>query len=318
VAKIEEEGSEGQEEIVGLTLDELARLGAQCRLQAALEAEVSADVAAHQAERDEPGRAMVVRHGHARGRQVMIGSGPLTVQAPRVDARRVDEAGERRRLRRRILPPSMRRSPKVAEVLPILSRRGWSTGDFREALPVVLGEEAAGRSPTTITRLTAEWETEDTDFQQRDLSSRDDVDIWGDGVHFTIRLEDERLWTLVVMGARADGTKEVLAVEDGYRESPESWLTVWRDLKRRGMTAPVVAVGAGALGCWKAVGEVGPETREPRGWVHRLANVLDKWPKRLQPLVQAKVKLVEGIQPRKKEEKGVEEAAGSGRSVHNI
>jgi putative transposase len=147
MVKIEEEGSAGQEEIVGLTLDELARLGAQRMLKAALEAEVSAYVAAHQVERDEQGRALVVRNGHARGRQVTLGSGTLTVQAPRVDDRRVDEAGERRRFRSRILPPYMRRSPKVAEVLPLLYLRGLSTGDFREALPVWLGEEAAGRRP---------------------------------------------------------------------------------------------------------------------------------------------------------------------------
>jgi putative transposase len=283
MVKIEEEGSEGQEEIAGLTLDELARLGAQRMLKAALEAEVSAYVAAHQEERDAQGRALVVRNGHARGRKVTLGSGTLTVQAPRVDDRRVDEAGERRRFRSHILPPYMRRSPKVAEVLPLLYLRGLSTGDFREALPVRLGEEAAGLSPTTITRLTAQWETEYTAFRQRDLSDRDYVYIWVDGVHFTIRLADERLCTLVVIGARADGTKEVMAVEDGYRESTESWLTLWRDLKRRGMTAPAVAVGDGALGFWKAVAEVWPETREPRGWVHRLANVLDTWPKRLQP-----------------------------------
>jgi transposase-like protein len=281
--KIEEESSEGEEEIVGLTWDELACLGAQRMLKAALEAEVRAYVTAHQAERDAQGRALVVRHGHARGRQVTLGSGALTGQAPRVDDRRVDEAGERRRFRSRMLPPYMRRSPKVAEVLPILYWRGLTTGDCREALPVQLGEAGAGLSPTTITRLTAAWETEYTAFRQRDLRDRDDGYIWVDGVQFTIRLEDERLCTLVVMGARADGPKDVMAVEDGYRESTESWLTVLRDLKCRGMTAPMVAVGDGALGFWNAVGEVWPETREPRGWVHRLVHVLDKWPQRLQP-----------------------------------
>jgi transposase-like protein len=165
----------------------------------------------------------------------------------------------------------------------MLHWRGLSTGDFRAALPVLLGEEAAGLSPTTITRLTAAWEMEYTAFQPRDLSDCDDVSIWVDGVHCTIRLADERRGTLVLIGARADGTKEVMAVEDGYRASRQRWLTVWRDLQRRGMTAPVMAVGDGALGCWKAVGEVWPETREPRRWVHRLAHVLDKSPKRLQP-----------------------------------
>jgi putative transposase len=283
MVRIEEGGSEGQEEIVGLTLDELARVGAQRMLKAALEAEVSAYVAAHRAERDAQGHALVVRNGQARARTVTVGSGTIAVQAPRVDDRRVDEAGERRRFRSRILPPYMRRSPKVAEVLPILYLRGLSTGDFREALPVLLGEDAAGLSPTTITRLTAAWETEYQAFQQRDLSACDYVYIWVDGIHFNIRLEDERLCTLVVIGACADGTKAVIAVEDGYRESSESWLSVLRGLKRRGMGAPGVAVGDGALGFWKAVGEVWPETREQRCWVHRLANVLDKLPRRLQP-----------------------------------
>ena len=201
MVKREDEGGAGQEEIVGLTLDELARLGAPRMLKAAWEAEVRAYVAAHQEERDAQGRAMVVRNGHARGRKVTIGSGTLTVQAPRVDDRRVDKAGERRRFRSRILPPYMRRSPKVAEVLPLLYRRGLSTGDFREALPVRLGGEAAGLSPTTITRLTAEGETEYTAFQPRDLSACDYVYIWVDGVHLTIRLEDERLCTLEGRGA---------------------------------------------------------------------------------------------------------------------
>ena len=283
MVRIEEEGIEGKEGIVGLTLDELARAGAQRMLKAALEAEVSAYVAAHHGQRDDDGRALVVRNGYASARKVTVGSGTIEVRAPRIDDRRMDESGERHRFRSRILPPYMRRSPKVAEVLPILYLRGLSTGDFRQALPVLLGADAAGLSPTTITRLTGEWEQEYTAFRRRDLSNRDYVYIWVDGVHFTVRLEEERLCTLVVIGARADGTKEVIAVEDGYRESTESWLTLLRDLKRRGMAAPVVAVGDGALGFWTAVGEVWPETREQRCWVHRLANVLDKLPQRLQP-----------------------------------
>jgi putative transposase len=281
--RIEEEGSEGKAELVGMTLDELARSGAQRMLAAALEAEVSEHLAAYREQRDGEGKALVVRNGHARPRKVTVGSGTIEVQAPRVNDRRVDEAGERQRFRSRILPPYMRRSPKVAEVLPILYLRGLSTGDFRAALPVLLGEEAAGLSPTTITRLTAQWEQEYKAFGQRELSDRDYVYVWVDGVHFNIRLEEDRLCTLVMIGARADGTKEVIAVEDGYRESTESWLTLLRELKRRGMRAPVVAVGDGALGFWKAVGEVWPETREQRCWFHRLGNVLDKLPKRLQP-----------------------------------
>ena len=266
-----------------MTLDELARDGAQRMLRAALEAEVSAYVERAPGGARRGRHALVVRNGHAQAAQGDAGRGTIEVRAPRVNDRRVDEAGERQRFRSRILPPYMRRSPKVAEVLPILYLRGLSTGDFRPALPVLLGEDAAGLSPTTITRLTAEWEKEYTAFRQRDLSERDYVYVWVDGVHFNIRLEEDRLCTLVMMGARADGTKELIAVEDGYRESTESWLTVLRDLKRRGMRAPVVAVGDGALGFWKAVRDVWPETREQRCWVHKLANVLDKLPKRLQP-----------------------------------
>jgi transposase-like protein len=245
--------------------------------------EVSAYVAAHQEEREAQGRALVGRHGHARGRQVTSGSGTLPVQAPRVADRRVDAAGERQRCRRRIVPPHRRRSPTVAAVLPMLSRRRWSTGDVRAALPVRLGAAAAGRSPTTIPRLTAPWAAEDTAFRPRDLSDRDAVSLGVAGVPGTIRLADERRGTLVVMGARADGTQDVLAVEDGDRDSPESWLTRWRDLQRHGMTAPAVAVGDGARGCWTAVGEVWPATRAPRGWVHRRTHGLGQWPKRLQP-----------------------------------
>src|ERR1039457_7066166 len=197
--------------------------------------------------------------------------------------RRRDEQGQRQRFTSRILPPYMRRSPKVAEVLPILYLRGLSTGDFRPALEGLLGEDAAGLSPTNIARLTACWEKEYASFRERDLTGRKYVYVWVDGVHFNIRLEDDRLCTLVMIGARPDGEKELLAVEDGYRESAESWKTLLRDLKRRGMVVPAVAVGDGALGFWAAVREVWPESREQACWCHKLANVLDKLPQRLQP-----------------------------------
>lgn len=264
-------------------MDELAREGARRMLVAALEVEVGEYLDAHRGERDAEGHALVVRNGRARERKVTTGAGTFPVKAPRVNDRRLDADGGRQRFSSRILPAYMRRSPKVTEVLPILYLRGLSTGDFREALPALLGEDASGLSPTAITRLTAEWEKEYEQYRSRDLSDRDYVYVWADGVHFNIRLEDERLCTLVVLGARADGTKELIAVEDGYRESEESWATVLRSLKRRGMRAPVVGVGDGALGFWAAVRDVWPETREQRCWVHRLANVLDKLPKGLQP-----------------------------------
>jgi len=247
-------------------------------LVSALDAEVTEYVERYRMERDEDGRALVVRNGKARPRKVTLGAGTVAVTAPRVNDRRVRE-----QFTSKILPPYMRRSPKVAEVLPVLYLRGLSTGDFREALPILLGDDASGLSPTTITRLTAGWEGEYREFRRRDLGDREYVYVWVDGIHFNIRLEADRLCTLVMLGARADGTKELIAVEDGYRESTESWLAVLRDLKRRGMRAPVLAIGDGALGFWAAVREVWPATRQQRDWVHRMANVLDKLPKRLQP-----------------------------------
>lgn len=171
----------------------------------------------------------------------------------------------------------------MAEVLPILYLQGLSTGDFREALPVLLGDDAAGLSATNIARLTASWDEEYQAFRRRDLSACDYVYVWVDGIHFNIRLEDDRLCTLVMIGVRADGTKELVALEDGYRESTESWSSVLRDLRGRGMQAPAVAVGDGALGFWSAVRDVWPETAPQRDWCHKLANVLDKLPRRLRP-----------------------------------
>jgi transposase-like protein len=264
-------------------LDEIAREGARQMLLTALEAEVAAYIEAHQGARDEDGHSLVVRNGKGRERQVTLGSGTVAIRAPRVnDRRHVD--GERQRFTSQILPPYMRRSPKVAEVLPVLHLRGLSTGDFREALPVLLGEESAsGLSPTNITRMTNQWQEDYQAFKKQSLADRDYVYIWVDGIHVNVRLEEDRLCLLVVIGARPDGTKELIAIEDGYRESTESWLFVLRDLKARGMQAPVVAVGDGALGFWAAVREVWPETREQRDWVHKLGNVLDKLPKRLRP-----------------------------------
>lgn len=265
-----------------VTLDELAREGARRMLVAALDEEVAAYLGRHEHERDEEGRRLVVRNGKAKERKVTCGAGTIAVQAPRVNDKRVDEDGQRQRFTSRILPPYMRRSPKVAEVLPVLYLRGLSTGDFSEALPVLLGDDAAGLSATNISRLTAVWEKEYEQFRHRSLTDRDYVYVWADGVHFNVRLEDDRLCTLVVIGVRPDGTKELIAVEDGYRESTDSWKELLRDLKRRGMKAPVVAVGDGALGFWSAVRSVWPETREQRDWCHKIGNILDKLPKRLQ------------------------------------
>jgi transposase-like protein len=264
-------------------LEEIARHGAQRMLTAALDAEVAEYVDAHRSERDENGHAVVVRNGRAKARTIVTGGGTIEVEAPRVNDRRIQEDGERRRFTSKILPPYMRRSPKVDEVLPLLYLRGLSTGDFREALPALLGADAAGLSPTTITRLTNTWQAEYTSFRRRDLSDSHYVYVWVDGIHVNVRLQDDRLCLLVVLGAKADGSKELIAIEDGYRESKESWLAALRDLAKRGMVAPLVAVGDGALGFWAAAREVWPTTDEQRCWVHRLGNVLDKLPRRLQP-----------------------------------
>ena len=257
-----------QDEGVASVLDELAREGARRMIAVALEAEVAEYVARHEGERDDDGHALVVRHGQARERLLTVGAGTVKVRAPRVNDKRTVE-GERQKFTSRILPPYMRRSPKVTEVLPLLYLAGLSSGDFREALVGLLGEDASGLSASAVTRLTAQWQEERRDWSKRSLADLDYVYLWVDGVHFKIRLEEDRLAALVVVGVRPDGTKELVAIEDGYRESSESWATLLRNLKARGMQPPVVAVGDGALGFWKAVGDVWPETKEQRCWVHK-------------------------------------------------
>jgi transposase-like protein len=279
------ETDEGSKPETRSPLDTLALEGARRMLAAALELEVADYVERHRSDRDENGLALVVRNGQAPGRKVTVGSGTMEVKTPRVNDKRVID-GERQRFRSQILPPYLRKSKAVTDVLPVLYLRGLSTGDFREGLAALLGEDASGLSPSAITRLTHAWQEEYGTWKTRSLVDRDYVYVWADGVHFNVRLEDERLAALVIIGARPDGTKEVIAIEDGYRESTESWASVLRDLKVRGMRAPVVAVGDGALGFWAAVRDVWPETREQRCWVHKIANVLDKLPKSLQPKVK--------------------------------
>src|SRR5712691_7704289 len=206
------------------TLDDLARVGAQRMIAAALQIEVDDYLARFRDERDAAGHARVVRNGTARARPVLTGVGPLTIAAPRVNDRRV-LAGVRQKFTSTILPPYVRRSPRVESVLPLLYLHGLSSGDFREALPALLGPQAVGLSSSAILRLTKVWTTEYEAFRRRDLADREYVYLWADGVHFTIRLEEERLCALVLIGVRPDGTKEVVALEDGYRESAESWRT---------------------------------------------------------------------------------------------
>ena len=260
------------------SLDELARQGARRMILAALELEVDQYVHELHQLRDELDHAVVVRNGHAQERTVCLGAGAIRVRAPRVDDRR-----PRHQFTSKILPPYMRRSPRLTEALPVLYLRGLSTGDFSEALEALLGPEAAGFSATTICRLLKVWQDEYRVWHKRPLEGRDYVYIWADGVHFNVRLEEDRLACLVIIGVLPDGRKEVVAIEDGYRESTESWAGLLRDLKRRGMYAPVLAVADGGLGFWAALREVYPQTQEQRCWKHKNANVLDKLPKRLQP-----------------------------------
>jgi putative transposase len=270
---------------VAVTLDELAREGARRMIAAALRAEADEYLARFAEEVDEDGHRLVVRNGRARERRVTVGSGTVPVRAPRVNDKRIDgESGERQRFSSKILPAYARRSPKVTEVLPILYLRGLSTGDFRPALVDLLGEDASGLSPSTISRLCKEWEAHHERFRKRHLGFSRYCYLFVDGVHVQVRLgEDDKLCLLVVIGVREDGEKELLAVEDGYRESTDSWAGVFRDMKRRGLNCPRLVVGDGALGAWAALRDVFPEAGEQRCWVHKTANVLDCLPKRLQP-----------------------------------
>jgi transposase-like protein len=264
-------------------IDEIVREGARRMLAEALQAEVDAYIAQFTGERDENGRRLVVRNGTHQPREVLTSAGAVEVTAPRVNDRRTDpQTGERRRFSSAILPPWCRKTPKITEVLPLLYLHGLSSGDFVPALGQFLGS-SAGLSAPVITRLTETWKAEQQAFSRRDLAGVDYVYLWADGIHVNIRLEEHKLCLLVLIGVRADGRKELVALADGYRESTESWADLLRDAARRGMSAPVLAVGDGALGFWGALREVFPATREQRCWFHKIANVLGALPKSAHP-----------------------------------
>ncbi|WP_433431943.1 IS256 family transposase [Nonomuraea sp. CA-141351] len=264
-------------------IDELVREGARRMLAEALKAEVDAYIAQFADERDEHGRRLVVRNGHHEPRQVLTSAGAIEVRAPRVNDKRIDEAtGKRRRFSSAILPPWCRKSPAITEVLPLLYLHGLSSGDFVPALGQFLGS-SNGLSAPVITKLTEQWKAEQRAFAERDLSDVDYVYLWADGIHVNIRLEEHKLCLLVLIGVRADGRKELVALTDGYRESSESWADLLRDCARRGMRAPVLAIGDGALGFWSALSEVFPQARAQRCWFHKIANVLGALPKSAHP-----------------------------------
>jgi putative transposase len=268
-------------EPVQIDLDELARLAAREYIALALEAERRAYLDDHAHLLDDDGRRLVVGHGHGRPRELTTAAGAVEVRAPRVRDRREGE-----RYVSALLPPYLRRSPKVGAVLPLLYLHGLSSGDFVPALAEFFGSDA-GLSASTITRLTTSWQDEHAQWERREFANVDYVYYWVDGVHTRVRLEEDRLCCLVIVGVRLDGTKELVAVRDGYRESTESWAELLRELRERGLEAPAVAVGDGALGFWAALRDVFPETREQRCWVHKTANVLDALPKRLHGAARA-------------------------------
>jgi putative transposase len=271
-------------------LDEIVREGARQMLQAAIEAEVDGFLVQHADRRDECGKRVVVRNGHLPSRELLTGAGSLEVKQPRV--RDNSPAPERRvRFAPTVLPPYLRRSKSVDELIPWLYLKGISSGDFSEALAAIVGPDAPALSANVIVRLKEKWFQEYEAWSRRDLSQKHFVYFWADGIHVNVRLEDEanrRQCLLVLMGASSEGEKELLAVVEGYRESEQSWAELLLDLKHRGLgQAPLLAVGDGALGFWAALRKVFGETREQRCWVHKTANVLNKLPKSVQPKAKA-------------------------------
>jgi transposase-like protein len=267
----------------GSLIDRIVREGARRMLIAALQAEVDAYIEEFAGERGPDGKRLVVRNGSAEPRTIVTGAGPVEVTVPRVNDKRTDPGtGERMRFSSAILPPWARKTPQVSEVLPLLYLHGLSSGDFVPALSQFLGT-SAGLSAPVITKLTEQWKGEAAAFMERDLSGTDYVYVWADGIHVNIRLEEARLCLLVMIGVRIDGRKELIALADGYRESTESWSGLLRDCARRGMRAPVLAMGDGALGFWGALRGVFPEAKEQRCWFHKIANVLDSLPKSAHP-----------------------------------
>jgi putative transposase len=271
------------------SLTPILREGAQRLLGQAIEAEVAEYIVRHADLRDVSGHRLVVRNGHKDEREIQTGIGPIQVKPPRVNDKRVDENGQRVQFTSTILPPYLRKTKSIEELIPWLYLKGISTGDFSEALVSLLGPEAPGLSASSVVRLKASWEQEYQTWSKRSLAGQRYVYVWADGVYFNVRLGGDgespnRQCILVLIGATAEGKKELIAVQDGYRESEQSWTELLLDLKARGLAeAPKLAVGDGALGFWAALRKVFGETREQRCWVHKTANVLNDLPKGKQP-----------------------------------
>lgn len=269
-------------------LEHLAREGARSALQAALEEEVNRFLQRFGSLRDTRGRRLAIRNGYLPERSILSGLGPLTIRQPRIDDRKLREEEGGQRFSSAILPRFMRRMPSVDALIPLLYLKGISTGDFGEALAAILGEGAKGLSATNITRMKEGWLEEYRRWSQRSLEGQEFVYLWVDGIHINVRLDDERVCLLVIIGATREGKKVLLAVSDGYRESKASWRELLLELKHRGLEmAGKLAIGDGALGFWGAAAEVFPSMRHQRCWVHKTANVLDKLPKGVQSKAKA-------------------------------
>src|SRR5262245_6833433 len=267
-------------------LTDLLRDGARRMLAQAIEVEIAAYVDARAHLKDDAGRQQVVRNGHLPARTIQIGLGAIEVRQPRVYDRR--PPGEREKFTPAALPPHLRRTRRLEELIPWLYLKGISTGDFAEALGAILGPDAPNLSATTITRLKAAWEQDHEAWAKRSLAGKRYVYVWADVVHFNIRLEEGRQCILVLMGATAEGKKDLIAIADGYRESEQSWKELLLDCKARGLEVePSLAIGDGALGFWKAIRQVWGTTREQRCWVHKTSNILDKLPRGTEPKAKA-------------------------------
>jgi len=268
-------------------LDEVVRQGARELVQRAVEIEVELFLERYQYLMDDQGHRQVVRNGHRPVRRIITGAGPVEVATPRVDDRVLARHGEPR-FTSALIPPYLRRTKNMEELLPVLYLKGISTGDFTEALQAILGRDVIGLSAETIVRLKQVWQREYEAWNRRDLSSGRYVYWWVDGIYFNVRLDTDRQCLLVIIGATADGRKELVAITDGFRESADSWRSLLRELKQRGLTqGPAVATGDGALGFWVALAEEFPQTRPQLCWVHKTANVLEKLPSSLQGKAKA-------------------------------
>jgi putative transposase len=272
-------------------LTEILRRGAQDMLAEAIENEVAEYINGQRRCRDDHGHRLVVRNGRLPVRTIRTGIGPVEIQQPRVNDKRTDGNGQRMRFSSRILPPYLRRTRSIDELIPWLYLKGVSTGDFTDALEALLGPETPGLSATNIVRLKASWQQEWASWSRRSLAGKQYAYVWADGIYFNIRLEDagnNKQCILVLMGAAIDGKKELIAITDGYRESAQSWRELLLDIKNRGLAqAPEVATGDGGLGFWAALREIFPTTQEQRCWVHKTANVLNKMPKSIQAKAKA-------------------------------